>query len=645
MSYQALARKWRPQSFTEVIGQEHVVSALANALDSERVHHAYLFTGTRGVGKTTLARIFARALNCETGVSASPCGECAACMGVSQGNYIDLIEVDAASRTRVDDTRELLDNVQYAPTVGRYKIYLIDEVHMLSTHSFNALLKTLEEPPSHVKFLLATTDPQKLPATILSRCIQFNLKAMDIEKLYAQLEKILTAEQMPYESEALKIIARSADGSVRDALSLLDQAIAFGNGKVESAQVRSMLGMIDNDFTRQILLHVCSNDPVMVMQTITLLAERSVNFASAMDDILTSLHHIALFQVAPDAVMAKGVDTESVEELSTKCDPELVQLLYQIALTGKRDLPLAPDPRTGFEMALLRMTSFQPQSATQSVTPENSAGVQSSPGSPQSAGIGSSRESGRSRIQRNSAVTASRNNASNTATDLNSAQPQPNGAKTVIAKRKYVERPPVTMPRSDTAEVVTPEVPDRTLLVTEELKIEANSNHSGEQLPMDNAPPVSDLPPELQAETLSEAPTLDHRELVTTEGWAAYAQTSGIEGISKELAMNMVPRSEEGGILTMVLDERAQHLFNDARLEKINQHLTTITAGNAPKIRVLIESISSVEMETPSLQKKRIIEETQQAAEQSFREDPNVQELVKLFDAEIIDDSVRPASD
>ena len=645
MSYQALARKWRPQSFTEVIGQEHVVSALANALDSERVHHAYLFTGTRGVGKTTLARIFARALNCETGVSASPCGECAACMGVSQGNYIDLIEVDAASRTRVDDTRELLDNVQYAPTVGRYKIYLIDEVHMLSTHSFNALLKTLEEPPSHVKFLLATTDPQKLPATILSRCIQFNLKAMDIEKLYAQLEKILTAEQMPYESEALKIIARSADGSVRDALSLLDQAIAFGNGKVESAQVRSMLGMIDNDFTRQILLHVCSNDPVMVMQTITLLAERSVNFASAMDDILTSLHHIALFQVAPDAVMAKGVDTESVEELSTKCDPELVQLLYQIALTGKRDLPLAPDPRTGFEMALLRMTSFQPQSATQSVTPENSAGVQSSPGSPQSAGIGSSRESGRSRIQRNSAVTASRNNASNTATDLNSAQPQPNGAKTVIAKRKYVERPPVTMPRSDPAEVVTPEVPDRTLLVTEELKIEANSNHSGEQLPMDNAPPVSDLPPELQAETLSEAPTLDHRKLVTTEGWAAYAQTSGIEGISKELAMNMVPRSEEGGILTMVLDERAQHLFNDARLEKINQHLTTITAGNAPKIRVLIESISSVEMETPSLQKKRIIEETQQAAEQSFREDPNVQELVKLFDAEIIDDSVRPASD
>ncbi|MBX2867528.1 MAG: DNA polymerase III subunit gamma/tau [Acidiferrobacterales bacterium] len=643
MSYQALARKWRPQSFDEVIGQEHVVSALANALDSERVHHAYLFTGTRGVGKTTLARIFARALNCETGVSASPCGECAACAGVSQGNYIDLIEVDAASRTRVDDTRELLDNVQYAPTVGRYKIYLIDEVHMLSTHSFNALLKTLEEPPAHVKFLLATTDPQKLPATILSRCIQFNLKAMDIERLFSQLEKILTAESMSFEPEALKVIARSADGSVRDALSLLDQAIAFGNGQVESTQVRSMLGMIDNDFTRRILAHVCDNDPVKVMATIGSLAERSVNFASAMDDILTTLHHIALYQVAPDAVIAKGVDVENVADLSAKTDPELVQLLYQIALTGKRDIPLAPDPRTGFEMALLRMTSFQPQSATAPSNSDSSNAdtAHSPPTSVQSSGMSNR---GRSRIQRN-ASTSEFGAPSDRGPSDSSPERTHQNAEPRIARRKFVERPPVAIPQPDSAAVATPKKDDDSRRELDEKNFQATTSQVEEVLPMDDAPPLSDLPPELESSPIRAHPFVDPNQLGTTEGWSVYAQTGGIEGIAKELAMNMVPRSQEGKVLNMVLDERAQHLFNDARLEKINQHLADLSDGNGPRIAVSIETISSSEMETPSLQKKRIVEETQLAADQSFREDPNVQELVNLFDAEIIEDSVRPASD
>ncbi|MDD9855909.1 MAG: DNA polymerase III subunit gamma/tau [Gammaproteobacteria bacterium] len=377
MSYQALARKWRPKVFEQVIGQEHVVSALVNGLDSQRVHHAFLFTGTRGVGKTTLARIFAKALNCEQGVSSKPCGECVACRGVDQGNFIDLIEVDAASRTKVDDTRELLDNVQYTPTQGRFKIYLIDEVHMLSTHSFNALLKTLEEPPAHVKFLLATTDPQKLPTTILSRCIQFNLKAMDTGRLAQLLEQIMEAEGVAGDSSALLILARSANGSVRDALSLLDQGIAFGNGEVREASIRAMLGMIDDEFTWQLLDQVCAGQAAEALETVAAMALRSADFAAALDEVLTALHNVSLYQVSPEAVEWKGVDAAALAKLAGSADAELLQLLYQIALIGKRDLPLAPDPRSGFEMVLLRMIAFRPEAgaARESSAPGAGAGA------------------------------------------------------------------------------------------------------------------------------------------------------------------------------------------------------------------------------------------------------------------------------
>ncbi|MCY4218461.1 MAG: DNA polymerase III subunit gamma/tau [Gammaproteobacteria bacterium] len=368
MSYQALARKWRPKNFSEVIGQEHVVSALTHALASQRIHHGFLFTGTRGVGKTTLARIFSKALNCETGIVSEPCCECNACLGIDDGSFIDLIEVDAASRTKVDDTRELLENVQYSPSIGRFKIYLIDEVHMLSTHSFNALLKTLEEPPEHVKFLLATTDPQKLPATILSRCIQFNLKSMSVMQLTEQLEKILTLEDIEFDPVAVKLIARCGNGSVRDSLSLLDQAIAYTNGSLIRDAVREMLGMIDDSIISDLLKSILQNATNTSLDAISRLTERAIDYSSALDDLLLLIHNTALYQVAPDASRWKNIDIEMIAPLAEISDPETLQLLYQIGVAGKRDIDFAPDSYSGFEMTVLRMLAFLPESKLPSRT-------------------------------------------------------------------------------------------------------------------------------------------------------------------------------------------------------------------------------------------------------------------------------------
>ena len=361
MSYQALARSWRPRRFADVVGQDHVVNALRNALQQDRVHHAFLFSGTRGVGKTTLARILAKAVNCEQGQQAEPCGECGTCRSVDEGRFIDLIEIDAASRTRVDDTREILDNVQYAPTQGRYKIYLIDEVHMLSGHSFNALLKTLEEPPPHVKFLLATTDPQKLPATILSRCLQFNLRLLSTQEIGGQLEVIARSEGFSFDETGLAILSRAADGSMRDGLSLLDQSIAFGDGSVTGDEVRDMLGMIESHHVDAILLALAGNDGSALIDTVANMSERPVNYLSALDELLTVLHNVSLFQILPEAAAAKQADSRLVRELASVLGKEDVQLYYQIGLLGKRDLPLAPDPASGFEMTLLRMLTFSPE--------------------------------------------------------------------------------------------------------------------------------------------------------------------------------------------------------------------------------------------------------------------------------------------
>ena len=360
MSYQALARKWRPRRFIDVVGQAHVVGALTTALEQDRVHHAFLFTGTRGVGKTTLARLLAKALNCDQAPCAEPCGSCPACIGVNEGRYIDLLEIDAASRTRIDDTREILDNVQYAPTLGRYKVYLIDEVHMLSGHSFNALLKTLEEPPSHVKFLLATTDPQKLPPTILSRCLQFNLRVLKPEEITGQLQKIANAEGLEADEVGLATLARAASGSMRDALSLLDQGIVFGNGRVTGAEVREMLGMIEQQQVDTILRALAAADGSTLIDTVAQMASRAIDYMAALDDLLLVLHDVSLYQILPEAASAKQADSDLVVHLASAMTKEDVQLYYQIGMLGKRDMLLAPDPVSGFEMTLLRMLTFHP---------------------------------------------------------------------------------------------------------------------------------------------------------------------------------------------------------------------------------------------------------------------------------------------
>lgn len=361
MSYQVLARKWRPRTFQELVGQEHVVRALVNALDNDRLHHAFLFTGTRGVGKTTIARILAKALNCEQGVSSIPCGVCAACREIDEGRFVDLIEVDAASRTGVDDTRELLDNVPYAPARGRYKVYLIDEVHMFSRSSFNALLKTLEEPPPHVKFLLATTDPQKLPVTVLSRCLQFNLRRLSPVLISQHLDAVLEREGVAREPAALTLLAQAGDGSVRDALSLLDQAIAFGGGRVALEDVRNMLGAIDQRHVVELLEALAAGDPGAVLQRVADLDRAAPDYQAVLADLISLLQRLALAQVVPGAADDSGLaDAETVRRLAAALTPEETQLFYQIALIGRRDLPLSPEPRGGFEMILLRMLCFRP---------------------------------------------------------------------------------------------------------------------------------------------------------------------------------------------------------------------------------------------------------------------------------------------
>ncbi len=359
MSYQALARQFRPQNFTELVGQEHVSQALINGLEQERVHHAFLFTGTRGVGKTTVARILAKALNCEKGVTGSPCGVCTACREISEGRFVDLVEVDAASRTGVDDTRELLENVQYAPTSGRYKIYLIDEVHMFSKSSFNALLKTLEEPPPHVKFLLATTEPKKLPITVLSRCLQFNLKRLSLTQIKDHLIKLLSLQNIAYDINAVELIARAADGSMRDGLSLLDQSIAFGAGNVKDKDVKLMLGTMDQNSIVGLLKSIILKEPEQISQQLQSIFSMSPDFSRFLDDLALLIHEVSLYQILNSYVENSQFDKQTITSISESASPEQIQLYYQIVIKGQDEINLAPDSKTGFEMTIIRLFAFK----------------------------------------------------------------------------------------------------------------------------------------------------------------------------------------------------------------------------------------------------------------------------------------------
>jgi len=363
MSYQVLARKWRPRDFAALVGQEHVVRALRHALEQKRLHHAYLFTGTRGVGKTTLARILAKCLNCETGITAEPCGRCSACQEIDGGRFVDLLEVDAATNTRVDEMRQLLDTAQYAPTRGRFKVYVIDEVHMLSNSAFNAMLKTLEEPPEHLKFILATTDPQKIPVTVLSRCLQFNLKQMPAAAISSHLQRLLEAEKIAFEPEALPLIARAAAGSMRDALSLLDQAIAHGGGKIATGNVHDMLGAVDTSYLLRLLEAVAGQDSAQLLAIADEMQSRSLSFDAALQDLAGLLLRLAIAHAVPEALEVDAPERERLLALARRLDAESVQLCYQIALQGREDLPLAPDEHSGFVMTLLRMLAFRPEAA------------------------------------------------------------------------------------------------------------------------------------------------------------------------------------------------------------------------------------------------------------------------------------------
>lgn len=374
MSYQVLARKWRPQHFAQLVGQEHVKSALGNALNNNRLHHAYLFTGTRGVGKTTIARIFAKSLNCEQGITATPCGKCAACLEIDAGNFVDLLEIDAASRTKVEDTRDLLDNVQYAPSRGRFKVYLIDEVHMLSKHSFNALLKTLEEPPPHVKFLLATTDPQKLPVTVLSRCLQFNLLALSPLQIEQHLAFVLGEEQIPFEQSALTLLARAAKGSLRDSLSLTDQAIAQSNANITLDTVRTMLGFLDQSWAQQLLQAILAQDAAQLQIQLAALLQQQSNFSQVLDDMLSILHLTALTQFSQSAA-GFSAQQSFVQQLADTLAPAQVQLYYQLLISGKKELPYAPDALIGLEMALLRAMAFVPEAQSKNTAPVKAAAM------------------------------------------------------------------------------------------------------------------------------------------------------------------------------------------------------------------------------------------------------------------------------
>ncbi|WP_022963226.1 DNA polymerase III subunit gamma/tau [Halopseudomonas pelagia] len=671
MSYQVLARKWRPRLFREMVGQTHVLQALINALDHDRLHHAYLFTGTRGVGKTSIARILAKCLNCETGVSSEPCGVCSACREIDEGRFVDLIEVDAASRTKVEDTRELLDNVQYAPSRGRYKVYLIDEVHMLSSHSFNALLKTLEEPPEHVKFLLATTDPQKLPVTVLSRCLQFSLKNMLPEKIVDHLKHVLGEEMIRFDEESLWLLGRAADGSMRDALSLTDQAIAFGNGALQIADVRSMLGTIDHGQVFGLLEALAADDAPGVLAAVAQLAEQGADFSGVLAELISTLQRVAITQVLPAAADNSLGDQARVLDLAGRLSAEDVQLFYQLGLHGRRDLPLAPDPRGGFEMALLRMLAFRPgtlQSGTvQSGTSQSVRGQQDAAEprpAPPGKSLGLSQAKAESQAPEAANIPASAVSAAVTppiaSAETTAKSPKTNIAPPAASTEQPVDdsaqesQPPVTRAHAGSAPLKagTPVKPPLDEPPTEWLEAipddDASDNDSdADDEVLDISPYLGDWQPEAETAAL-----LAEDELVSVEDsiselppasglaaeWLAIFLQLGLSGLTQSIAAHcqLVARSAEAW--TLHLDPGHSALYNENHRLRLQQAL-----GEHLNQSIVLEvKTQAPDQETPAIAAARRKFKRQQEAEACIRQDPLVLGLMQAFSAEICADSIRP---
>jgi len=572
MSYQVLARKWRPKSFESLVGQEHVVRALTHALSDQRLHHAYLFTGTRGVGKTTLARILAKSLNCETGVTAKPCGVCSACTEIDAGRFVDLLEVDAATNTKVDEMRQLLENAVYAPTRGRFKVYVIDEVHMLSNSAFNAMLKTLEEPPEHVKFILATTDPQKIPVTVLSRCLQFNLKQMTPPLISGHLRRILEVEGIAADAAALNLLARSASGSMRDALSLLDQAIAHGAGKVDENQVRDMLGTVDLDYLYSILDALLADDVGGMLQVADAMATRSLSFDEALQELATLFTRLQIAQLAPQAIADDLPERERLLALAGQFDPEFIQLGYQIAVHGRKELPLAPDEQAGFIMTLLRLHTFRP------------------------------------------------------ADDGDMSPPLAARPKAPPVARPATAKSPVSAPAPASETPATPRMSDAPVPERRPAAIEAV---------MPEAPEIQEAPP-------AAAPSGQKVSAPSqvSGDWHDILPALGVSGMARELGQHCLLQSVDEIRIVLCLSPAHRHLQIKPAQDKLQQALSEYF-GRPLQLRIDLDEVAG---DTPAVTAQRRRQERQEQAVASLEQDEFVREAIDLFDATVIESSIKPIS-
>ncbi|WP_118776108.1 DNA polymerase III subunit gamma/tau [Haemophilus haemolyticus] len=687
MSYQVLARKWRPKTFADVVGQEHIITALANGLKDNRLHHAYLFSGTRGVGKTSIARLFAKGLNCVHGVTATPCGECENCKAIEQGNFIDLIEIDAASRTKVEDTRELLDNVQYKPVVGRFKVYLIDEVHMLSRHSFNALLKTLEEPPKYVKFLLATTDPQKLPVTILSRCLQFHLKALDETQISQHLAYILTQENIPFEEPALVKLAKAAQGSIRDSLSLTDQAIAMGDRQVTNSVVSNMLGLLDDNYSVDILYALHQGNGELLMRTLQRVADAAGDWDKLLGECAEKLHQIALMQLLPQK---SSDNNEHFSFLAKHISPEDVQFFYQVIISGRKDLSNAPNRRIGTEMTLLRALAFHPKFLT--AVPKANTVITPPPSTPSAVEntgnyvdvpvLSQSIKSAYSQAKPNK--TSIPNLASLSALDalehltqLENQERQEHKAESLAAvsetlhhiqeldeeksHKKMTALPVREMTEPKPKHIEKPASLPNSAQVPQENSKEENSSDDRAEIAQDEQEILSadtyrwewsnpelakadtgvrpsdikqailkDITPELRLKIITQTQQQDE--------WADIVERSGVTGFSKELALNCFLQSKTDDEINLGLHSEKSHLRQDRSIKNLVEALSKLQGKD---IRLTI-NIDDSNVTTPIEYRRNIYQALREKAQNELQKDSKLQILLNEFDAKLDIESIRP---